>query len=43
MFIYFCYNIYGDNMGKLYFKYGAMVCGKTTELLQVVYNYQKLL
>ena len=41
MFIYFCYNIYGDNMGKLYFKYGAMGCGKTTELLQVVYNYQK--
>lgn len=28
-------------MGKLYFKYGAMGCGKTTELLQVVYNYEK--
>lgn len=28
-------------MAKLYFKYGAMSCGKTTELLQVVYNYQK--
>lgn len=28
-------------MGKLYFKYGAMSCGKTTQLLQVVYNYEK--
>lgn len=28
-------------MAKLYFKYGAMSCGKTTELLQVVHNYQK--
>ena len=28
-------------MGKLYFKYGAMNCGKTTQLLQVVYNYEK--
>ena len=28
-------------MAKLYFKYGAMSCGKTTELLQVVYNYNR--
>ncbi|MBR4617819.1 MAG: thymidine kinase [Bacilli bacterium] len=28
-------------MAKLYFKYGAMACGKTTALLQVVYNYKK--
>ncbi len=28
-------------MAKLYFKYGAMSCGKTTELLQVVHNYNK--
>ena len=28
-------------MGKLYFKYGAMSCGKTAQLLQVVYNYEK--
>lgn len=41
MSIYFCYNCFGDNMGKLYFRYGAMSCGKTTQLLQVVYNYEK--
>ena len=28
-------------MAKLYFKYGSMACGKTTELLQTVYNYRK--
>ena len=28
-------------MAKLYFKYGAMSCGKTTELLQVVHNYNR--
>ena len=28
-------------MAKLYFRYGAMTCGKTTELLQVAYNYEK--
>lgn len=28
-------------MAKLYFKYGAMSCGKTTDLLQVVHNYNK--
>lgn len=26
-------------MGKLYFRYGAMGCGKTASLLQVVHNY----
>ena len=28
-------------MAKLYFRYGAMTCGKTTALLQVVYNYER--
>jgi len=28
-------------MAKLYFRYGAMECGKTTHLLQVAYNYEK--
>lgn len=28
-------------MAKLYFRYGAMGCGKTTALLQVIYNYKK--
>jgi thymidine kinase len=28
-------------MAKLYFRYGAMTCGKTTALLQVAYNYEK--
>lgn len=28
-------------MAKLYFRYGTMGCGKTTVLLQVVYNYKK--
>ena len=28
-------------MAKLYFRYGTMGCGKTTALLQVVYNYKK--
>ncbi len=26
-------------MAKLYFRYGAMNCGKTTNLLQVAHNY----
>ncbi len=26
-------------MSKLYFRYGVMGCGKTTLLLQVIYNY----
>lgn len=28
-------------MAKLYFRYGAMTCGKTTGLLQVAHNYEK--
>ena len=28
-------------MAKLYFRYGAMNCGKTTALLQVAYNYEE--
>lgn len=28
-------------MAKLYFRYGAMGCGKTTALLQVIHNYKK--
>ena len=28
-------------MAKLYFRYGAMNCGKTTSLLQVAYNYNE--
>lgn len=28
-------------MAKMYFRYGAMECGKTTALLQVAYNYKK--
>ena len=28
-------------MAKLYFKYGAMNCGKTTILLQTAYNYEE--
>jgi len=28
-------------MSKLYFRYGAMNCGKSTNLLQVAYNYQE--
>jgi len=28
-------------MSKLYFRYGAMNCGKTTELLQVAHNYEE--
>lgn len=28
-------------MAKLYFRYGAMNCGKTTHLLQVAYNYEE--
>ena len=29
-------------MAKLYFRYGAMNCGKTASLLQVVHNYEEL-
>ena len=28
-------------MSKLYFRYGAMNCGKTTALLQVAHNYEE--
>src|SRR5574344_445355 len=28
-------------MAKLYFRYGAMNCGKTISLLQVAYNYEQ--
>lgn len=28
-------------MAKLYFRYGAMGCGKTAQLLQVAFNYQE--
>ena len=34
-----CYN--GINMAKLYFRYGAMGCGKTMQLLQVAFNYEE--
>ena len=29
------------NMAKLYFRYGAMGCGKTMQLLQVAFNYEE--
>lgn len=29
-------------MAKLYFRYGAMNCGKSTHLLQVAHNYEEL-
>lgn len=29
-------------MSKLYFRYGAMNCGKSTNLLQVAYNYEEM-
>ena len=28
-------------MAKLYFRYGAMGCGKSAALLQVAYNYNQ--
>ena len=28
-------------MSKLYYRYGAMNCGKTTALLQVANNYEE--
>ena len=28
-------------MAKIYFRYGAMNCGKTTALLQVAHNYEE--
>ena len=35
------YNFNGDNMSKLYFRYGAMNCGKSTLLMQVAHNYEE--
>lgn len=29
-------------MGKLYFRYGVMNCGKTSSLLQVAHNYKEI-
>ena len=31
----------GSIMAKLYFRYGAMNSGKTTNLLQVAYNFEE--
>ena len=28
-------------MAKLYFRYGAMGCGKTRDIIKVWYNYQE--
>ena len=28
-------------MAKLYFRYGAMNCGKTTAIIQVAHNYEE--
>ena len=33
--------MYNKNMAKLYFRYGAMGCGKTMQLLQVAFNYEE--
>ena len=30
-----------DKMAKMYFRFGAMNCGKTTALLQVAHNYEE--
>ena len=32
---------YTEGMGKLYFRYGAMGCGKTIHLLQSAFNYEE--
>jgi len=31
----------GENMSKLYFRYGAMNCGKSALLMQVAHNYEE--
>ena len=31
----------GSNMAKLFLRYGAMNCGKTTALLQIAHNYEE--
>ena len=36
-----CLYIGRKQMSKLYFRYGAMNCGKSTNLLQVAYNYEE--
>ena len=47
MYLLKCYNrirdIYKrrDDMSKLYFRYGAMNSGKSTNLMQVAYNYEE--
>ena len=28
-------------MAKLYFKFGAMKCGKTTDIIKTYYNYKE--
>ena len=40
-YFFFVILIMGDRMAKLYFRYGAMNCGKTTALLQVAHNYEE--
>lgn len=30
-----------ENVAKLYYRYGAMNCGKSTALMQVAYNYEE--
>ena len=29
-------------MAKLYFKYGPMKCGKTTDIIKTYYNYKEI-
>ena len=36
-----CVVIYNLGMAKLYFRYGAMGCGKTAQLLVVAFNYEE--
>lgn len=39
--LFLCYNGIGDIMAKLYFRFGAMNCGKSSALMQVAYNYEE--
>ena len=41
MLLFFDIMYLGGFMAKLYFRYGAMNCGKTTSLLQVAHNYEE--
>jgi thymidine kinase len=41
LFFFVILDLWGDGMAKLYFRYGAMNCGKTTHLLQVAHNYEE--